>query len=372
MVLNNTGQPGGSTTVRIRGSSSIRSGNQPLFVVDGVPLSGGSARPGGNGGDFGNDGGNPLNFINPNDIASIEILKDASATAIYGSRGANGVILITTKKGKSGAPTVDVSASVGASNVLKKLEVLDAGEYRQALKDYSITGGDFGGDVDAFDAITRTAITQNYNVAVGGGTENGRYRISAGYLNQQGVIEESRLNKISTNITSSFKFLESKKLGLEMNLLVTQANEKIAPISAFVGFTGNLISQALQWNPTHALVKPGTDSAWIDPAVGATTINPLAQLRYYDDKAKVNTIIATISPSYKITNDLEYKFSYSINRQVGVRRGEVNRLLNVTSIERQGCRIHNKPGTNKYTAHKYLKLQQTTGYEVQFKCSCRS
>ncbi len=347
MVINNTGQPGGSTTVRIRGSSSIRSGNQPLFVVDGVPLSGGSARPGGNGGDFGNDGGNPLNFINPNDIASMEILKDASATAIYGSRGANGVILISTKKGKSGTPTVDVSASVGASNVLKKLEVLDAGEYRKALGDYSITGGDFGGDVDAFDAITRTAITQNYNVAVGGGTENGRYRISAGYLNQQGVIEESRLNKISTNITTSFRFLESKKLGLEMNLLVTQSNEKIAPISAFVGFTGNLISQALQWNPTHALVKPGTDSAWIDPAVGATTINPLAQLRYYDDKAKVNTVIATITPSYKITNDLEYKFSYSINRQVGVRRGEVNRLLNVAGIEGRGAAfITNQEQTN--------------------------
>jgi iron complex outermembrane receptor protein len=347
MVINNTGQPGGSTTVRIRGTSSIRSGNQPLFVVDGVPLSGGSARPGGNGADFGNDGGNPLNFINPNDIASMEILKDASATAIYGSRGANGVILITTKKGRSGAPTVDVSASVGASNVLKKLEVLDAGEYRQALKDYSITGGDFGGDVDAWDAITRTAITQNYNVAVGGGTENGRYRISAGYLNQQGVIEESRLNKLSTNITTSFRFLESKKLGLEMNLLVTQTSEKIAPISAFVGFTGNLISQALQWNPTHPLVKPGTDSAWIDPAVGLTTINPLAQLRYYDDKAKVNTVIASIAPSYKITNDLEYKFSYSINRQVGVRRGEVNRLLNAGDIQNRGLAfITNQEQTN--------------------------
>ncbi|HET6766124.1 MAG TPA: SusC/RagA family TonB-linked outer membrane protein [Chitinophagaceae bacterium] len=347
LVINNTGQPGGSTTVRIRGSSSIRSGNQPLFVVDGVPLSGGSARPGGNGADYGNDGGNPLNFINPADIASIEILKDASATAIYGSRGANGVILITTKKGRSGAPTVDVSASAGISNVLKKLEVLDASEYRQALKTYSITGGDFGGDVDAFDAITRTAITQNYNVAVGGGNENGRYRISAGYLNQQGIVENSRLNKISTSITTNFRFLESKKLGLEMNVLVTQADERIAPISAFVGFTGNLISQALQWNPTHPLLKPGTDSAWIDPAVGATTINPLAQLRYFDDKAKVNTIIASISPSYKITNDLEYKFLYSINRQVGNRKGQLNRLLNVAGIEGRGSAfIGNQEQTN--------------------------
>lgn len=120
LVINNTGQPGGSTTVRIRGTSSIRSGNQPLFVVDGVPLSGGSARPGGSGGNFGNDPGNPLNFINPNDIANIEILKDASATAIFGSRGANGVVLITTKRGLSGVPQLDISASTGISRASSK------------------------------------------------------------------------------------------------------------------------------------------------------------------------------------------------------------------------------------------------------------
>ena len=278
MVINNTGQPGGATTVRIRGSSSIRSGNQPLFVVDGVPLSGGSARPGGTGGDFGSDGGNPLSFINPNDIANIEILKDASATAIYGSRGANGVILITTKRGKAGVPQLSASASSSISNVAKKLEVLNAGEYRKALSDYGLTTGDFGSSVDAFKAITRTALTQNYNVAVGGGTENGRYRISAGYLDQEGIIKTSELKKMTFNLTSSFKFLENKKLGLDINVLVNQNDEDIAPISEFVGFTGNLISQALQWNPTHPLIKPGTDSAWIDPAVGSTTINPLAEL----------------------------------------------------------------------------------------------
>ena len=145
-------------------------------MVDGVPLSGGSARPGGNGASYGNDPGNPLNFINPNDIASIEILKDASATAIYGSRGANGVVLVTTKRGKTGTPQIDVSTSVSVSNVLKKLEVLDGDEFRQILTDYkqvdTTTGklkGDFGGNVDAFDAITRTALTQNYNAAISGG-----------------------------------------------------------------------------------------------------------------------------------------------------------------------------------------------------------
>jgi TonB-linked SusC/RagA family outer membrane protein len=353
LVINNTGQPGGATTVRIRGTSSIRSGNQPLYVVDGVPLSGGSARPGGSGGDFGSDPGNPLAFINPNDIASMEILKDASATAIYGSRGANGVIIITTKRGKTGAPQLDATASTSVSRIIKQLEVLNADEYRQALKDYNIppdsaTGrlrGDFGGSVNAFDAITRTAITQNYNVSMSGGTENGRYRLSVGYLDQKGIIKTSDLKKITANLTSSFRFLESKKLGLDINILVTQTDEQIAPVNSFVGFTGNLISQALQWNPTRPLTKAGTDSAVIDP--GSTTINPLAQMQYFDDKAKVNTILASISPSYKITKELEYKFIYSVNRQVGVRRGQVNRLLNAGGIENRGVAfIGNQEQTN--------------------------
>ena len=341
LVINNTGQPGGATTVRIRGTSSIRSGNQPLFVVDGVPLSGGSARPGANGAQFGSDPGNPLDYINPNDINNIEILKDASATAIYGSRGANGVVLITTKRGKLGIPQFDVNASSGVANVLKKLKVLNAGEYRQALKDYnvgtdSVTGrlkGDFGQSADAWDAITRTGVTQSYNASVNGGTEDGRYRISAGYLDQKGVIETSELKKLTVNLTSNFKFLESKKLGLDINVLATQTNEHIAPISQFVGFEGNLISQALQWNPTQSMTKPGTDSAVI---LGGTTINPLAQLQYFNDIATVNTIIASISPSYKITKELEAKFIYSVNRQVGLRKGQVNRLLNANNVLDRG------------------------------------
>lgn len=347
LVINNTGQPGGSTTIRVRGSSSIRSGNQPLFVIDGVPLSGGSSRPGtGGGGDYGSDGGNPLNFINPNDIAGMEILKDASATAIYGSRGANGVIIITTKRGKSGAPQLDASASVGVSNVLKKLEVLNADEYKKVLQDYNIATGDYGQNEDAWDAITRTAITQNYNTAISGGTENGRYRVSAGYLNQEGVIETSQLKKITANLTSSFKFLESKKLGLDVNVLVTQTNEHIAPVSAFVGFTGNVISQALQWNPTLK-VRQSADSITMPP-LGGTTINPLSSLAYYKDRAVINTIIASISPSYKITDDLVYKFLYSVNRQTGVRKGMVDRRLNLDGVLDHGnAFIGNDEQTNQ-------------------------
>ncbi len=353
LVLNNSGQPGGATTVRIRGASSIRSGNQPLFVIDGVPLSGGDARPGFSGGGIGNTpAANPLNFMNPNDIASIEVLKDASATAIYGSRGSNGVVLITTKRGQTGSPGIDFSASAGVSTIMKRLEVLTGDEYRAALKQYNQTGGDFGTSVDALDAILQNAITQNYNVAVGGGTENGRYRLSAGYLNQEGIVRESGLKKYSANLTSNFKFLENRKLGLDFNLLASHTTENIAPISNDAGFTGSLIGQALQWNPTHALIKPGTDSAWIDPAVGATTINPLAMLNAYDDNANISTVLASISPSYKITDDLEYRFLYSINRSLGVRRSQVNRFLNAQGIENRGAaRIANNEQTNQSLTH---------------------
>ena len=360
MVINNSGQPGGATTVRIRGTSSIRSGNQPLYVVDGVPLSGGSARPGGGGSGIGSTPGtNPLNFINPADIASIEILKDASATAIYGSRGANGVILITTKRGTSGAPTLEVGASAGISKIMKRLEVLDATEYKQALSRYGLTGGNYGGDVDALDAILRTAFVQNYNAAISGGNENGRYRVSASYLDQEGIVRESELKKFTANLTSNFRLLNNRKLGVDFNVLVTGTNEMLAPISNDAGFTGSLIGQALQWNPTHPLRKPN-DSIWIDNQIGNTTVNPLAMLEAHDDRANENTILATVAPSYKITSDLEYRTQFSITRRQGVRRSQVERWLNIDGIRNRGvASVNNAEETTQ-------QITNTLSYNNEF------
>ena len=338
MVISNSGQPGGPSTVRIRGTASIRSGQQPLYVVDGVPLSGTSARPSPPGNGFGTPPGtNPLNFLNPNDIGSIQILKDASAAAIYGSRGANGVILITTKRAQPGNPVIDVNATVGVSNMMKQLKVLDGNEYRSALQKYGLTGGDFGGDYDAMDAITRTGYTQNYNVAMGGGTDNSRYRLSLSYLDQKGIIKESEFKKYTAYLNSNFKLLNNRKLNVDFSLLVSGTREGLVPISNDAGFTGSLIGQALQWNPTHALIKPGTDSAWIDPAVGATTVNPLAMLNAYDAVTNENVILASVAPSYKITRDLEYKFQYSITRRVGKSLGEIKRWINIEGLQNKGA-----------------------------------
>ena len=195
-ITNNNGAPGAGATIRIRGTSSVRSGNNPLIVVDGVPLEGGSGRPGlGLPGLGGTPGSNPLNFINPNDIESMDVLKDASAAAIYGSRGANGVILITTKKAKAGAAVIEVGYSVGLSNIANQIDILSGDEYRAALTKYGLANGNYGSSVDAMDAITRTGVTQNMNIALSGGNENARQRISLSFLNEKGIIEESQLKK---------------------------------------------------------------------------------------------------------------------------------------------------------------------------------
>ena len=348
MVINNTGQPGASTTVRIRGNSSIRAGNNPLFVVDGIPLSGTSARPGGGGG-YGTDGGNPLNYLNPNDIASMDILKDASATAIYGSRGANGVVLITTKRGQSGSPTLNVMASMGVSNLLNKPEVLSADEFRQALQFYTPDNtSDFGGNENAFDAITRTAITHNYNMDVSGGNSDGRYRVSAGYLDQNGIIETDRLKKYTANVSTNFRFLESKRLGLDVNVLATQTDEYRPSLDGGVGFEGNVISQALQWNPTLPLRDENGELTFQSP----TLINPLTSLAAYRDNVVVNTILASFAPSFKITDDLEYKLMYSLTHQTGRRTGRfIAGMINPSNVNNGSARIGNNTETNHQLTH---------------------
>jgi iron complex outermembrane receptor protein len=369
-VVNNSGAPGGAATIRIRGVGSIRSGNSPLVVVDGVPLSGGTAAPGNGTPLGGSPGENPLNFINPADIASMDVLKDASATAIFGSRGANGVIMITTKKGQSGAPRIEFNTAVGVSNMLRSMDVLNGDEYRSALKSYGLTSGDFGANVNALDAITRTGIQQNYNIAISGGNDNGKYRVSAGYLDNQGIVKESGFKKYSAGLSSSFRFLESKKLGLDINLLTAQTVTRQAPISNDAGFQGSLIGNALQWNPTHPLYKPD-GSIWVNNNLGATTVNPMALLAAHDDISNLSTILASISPSFKILNNLEYRMLYSVNYGSGDRKSEIRNWLNLTGNLGWAQSINNK-SVNQQLTHTLtyspkitnnLSLNAVVGYE---------
>ncbi|OLY91091.1 iron complex outermembrane recepter protein [Cnuella takakiae] len=381
-ILNNSGQPGAAVSVRIRGASSVRTGNQPLFVVDGVPLSGNSARPGFDapGGLGGTPEGNPLNFINPNDIASIDVLKDASAAAIYGSRAANGVVLITTKRGQSGAPKIDFSVSAGVSNMLRQIDVLDGNEYRAALQTYGISNANnYGANVDAMDEITRSAGVQNYNVAVGGGNESGRYRLSLGYLDQKGIVIGSGLKRMVSNFNGGFKFLESKRLGLDFNIIASQQREDLAPVTSSAGFEGSLIGQALQWNPTRPLRKAdGSLNLNYTATDGfpATAYNPLATSEFYSDKAKVTSILASVTPYFKITNDLEYRMILGLNYGTGIRRSQVSNQSEVNAVRTNGGQAYYSNNetmssqlthTLNYTKEISDKLNLTAlvGYEFQ-------
>jgi len=373
-VLANSGQPGSAATVRIRGNSSIRGGNEPLWVVDGVQLTGNSTKPGTNAGDLGaTPASNPLNYLNPNDIESIQVLKDASATAIYGSRGANGVIIITTKKGKSGVPTVDFNTSVGFSSILKKYEVLDGNEYREALRQYGLTGGDYGSNADAFDEILRTGVVQNHGASITGGSSGGSYRVGLNYFNQQGIVKENDLQRVSANISGSYSFLESKRLGLDFGVIAAQTKENGPAVSTNAGFRGSLIGNALQWNPTHPLYDD-TGAPIIIPDFGNFT-NPVALLDAFKDKANTVDIIASISPSFKITDNLIYKFFYSINHGVGDRRLQVSRRINLQDIENRGLASYNEEkNTNQILTHtlnyianitRNLNVNAVAGYEYQ-------
>ena len=325
-ITNNSGQPGVATTIKIRGNNSIRAVNNPLYVVDGVPLDGRTARPS----VFISQGfgttpeSNPLLYINPNDIAQIDVLKDASSAAIYGSRGANGVIVITTKKATASGTKLEFGTSFGVSTgYLKKYEILDAGQFRTALTKYGLPASlDKGATVNALDAITQKNFSSDYSLAISSGNEYGKFRASFLASKARGFLKNSNLDKYLGSFGGSYKFLD-KKLSVDFNLRVGSTKENITNVSNTADSKGNLISSALSWNPTEAF----TDAAGNYVVSGNGSGNPLAFAEAYSDIAKVNSILADISASYKIVENLEYKFLFAINNGSGERNTNIDGWL---------------------------------------------
>ena len=323
-ITNTSGQPGAASTIQIRGNSSIRSSNNPLYVVDGVPLDGSSARP-----NLGNAFGstpnsNPLLFIDPNSIAQIEVLKDASSAAIYGARGANGVIVITTKKGTSGPMKIEAGVNYGINaGYLKKFEVLNAGQYRSAIKKYGVAPTlDGGANTDALKEITQHTLSQNYSVAFSGGNELGKFRASFLASRNQGFIKKSSLDKYLATFGGNYKFLDNK-LTLDFNLIAGNYGEVLTSVSNTAGSTGNIISSALSWNPTQPLRQ--SNGLYNFPSNGSG--NPLAFNDAFNDKSSVSSFLGNISGAYKILDNLEYKFLYGINHGTGVRNVNIEGWL---------------------------------------------
>ncbi|WP_162415886.1 SusC/RagA family TonB-linked outer membrane protein [Cyclobacterium roseum] len=222
--------PGGGMKIRIRGTNSINASSDPLYVIDGFPIDNINTTPGG----AGNNAlaADPLSSISPSEIESIEILKDASATAIYGARGANGVVLITTKRGKLGSAKIDFDYSLNVANVRKKLDLANAEELAILTNEWALNNNqpliydginkplpeELGEGTDWQDQIFRTALTHTYNLSLSGGTENTKYLVSGNYMDQDGIIIESNFKRGGLKFNLDQKINDRIKAGINLNV----------------------------------------------------------------------------------------------------------------------------------------------------------
>ena len=305
-VTNGGGTPGGGADIRIRGGSSLSASNDPLIVIDGLALD--------------NQGvkglANPLSMVNPQDIETFTVLKDASATAIYGSRGSNGVIIITTKKGRKGQRAhVSYNGNVSYSTRQKSLDVLGASEYRNFINSYygaeSAAAAIMGNaDTDWQDEIYRGAFSVDHNITVNGGLKNMPYRINAGYTNQDGILRGSNFQRTTASVTLNPSFLDDH-LTFNINGKFMYAHNDYANTDA--------ISEAVRMDPTQApfsddpaFANYGKYFTWTDdgktlkdpnyPTIANrnTAKNPLALLAEKHDRARSFDYMGNVEVDYKI------------------------------------------------------------------------
>lgn len=345
-VVNSSGEPGAAIDVSIRGIGSIRSGSTPLFVVDGVPLSNENVSPAGADVGLGSSAAkNPLNFLNTNDIASITVLKDASAAAIYGARGSNGVVIITTKQGKKGKATLTYDSYVSISNMIKKLDLLSAEQYRKAAPDY-----DHGGNTDWQDEIFRTAITSNHNLSFSKRTQSGGYYASLSHMDQDGIVETSDFKRTTARLNAEESFLDKKRLKVKMNLTASEIDETGIPNGANAGSDGQVMLHALMANPTFSVFDKKGDYTNFNLN---QSYNPMYFLNIYDDKTKTFRVLGNIEASFRIFNGLDYKFNYGIDRSTSERNTTI--YPNVTNgISPEGKYVYNSSNSQSSLLEHYL------------------
>ena len=307
-ISNTSGAPGAGVNIRIRGSNSVRSNNNPLFVVDGVPLSGGATTAGANViGLGGNPAKNPLNFLNPNDIESISILKDASATAIYGSRGANGVVIVTTKSGRSKKGEFSYQANISSSKALDTYDLLSADKFLSERLRVGLAvdaASDYGSATDWQDVIFRTAMSHNQNLSYSKSHDNGSYIATLGLGNQTGIVENSNLERLTARVNLNHRFLDDK-LRLSFQGSVSRVNDNLAPTGGTAGYKGDILGAAFSANPTWPN-DPDFD--------GGTLVNPANLLAYTQGTTNTNRYLANLSLEYDLTSNLKAKLAVGVDK----------------------------------------------------------
>ena len=305
-VISKGGAPGEGATIRIRGGSSLTAENDPLIVIDGLAMD--------------NKGvkglANPLSMVNPNDIESFTVLKDASATAIYGSRASNGVIIITTKKGQAGArPTISYDGNVSVSTVKSTVDVMDGDQFRSFIKDiwgedseaYSKLGN---ANTDWQKEIFRPAVSTDHNLTISGGLKNMPYRVSFGYTNQNGIVKTSKFERYTASVSLAPSFFEDH-LKVNANLKGMIAKNRYAD--------GSAVGSAVSFDPTQSVRSDdpyhqyyfdgyfqwNTDASSLNDDTWKRTFNsnapgnPVALLEEKDDRAISKSLIGNLELDYK-------------------------------------------------------------------------
>ncbi|MFN4313803.1 MAG: SusC/RagA family TonB-linked outer membrane protein [Chitinophagaceae bacterium] len=292
-ITSGGGSAGGGSRIRIRGGASLNASNDPLIVIDGVPVeSNGIA-----------GSGNLLNTINPDDIESMSVLKDAAATALYGSRASNGVIIITSKKGSRGKPRFNYNSQVSVSAIGKQVDVMTADEIRKVITEDAIATGNntyrnlLGtANTNWQDEIYQTALTNIHNFSVSGAAGNMPYRVSVGYLSQEGILRTDKFDRYSAGVNLSPKFLNDH-LTVNLNLKASQTENQFAD--------GGAIGSAVSFDPTQPVngSKYGGYYEWLQAdgtAINLATRNPVALLMLRDNTSRVRRLIGNVQLDYKL------------------------------------------------------------------------
>ncbi|MCW1964356.1 SusC/RagA family TonB-linked outer membrane protein [Chryseobacterium viscerum] len=313
-IVQSSGEPGAGVNVSIRGIGSIRSGSTPLFVVDGIPLNNDPVSAQSPNVGLGNTTAkNPLNFLNTSDIESITVLKDASAAAIYGARGSNGVVLVTTKRGKKGEPMFTYDTYLGFSSVIKKLDLMTADEYRAAGIDKSY---DHGGNTDWQDEIYRNAVSSNHSVSFSKATETGNYFASLSHMDQDGIVLNSSFKRTTARLNAEESFFDNKRLKVKLNLTASDIRETGIPNGGNAGSDGQLIIHALMANPTRSVYDQNGNYTNFNMNAH---YNPLYLLSVYEDKTNTFRVLGNTEATLRILPGLNYKFNLGVDRSLSER-----------------------------------------------------
>ncbi|MDD5151638.1 MAG: SusC/RagA family TonB-linked outer membrane protein [Flavobacterium sp.] len=324
-ITSSSGEPGAANSIRIRGNGTLRGGNGPLIVVDGVPLAGGDVSAGGANLNLGTmTAKDPLSFINQNDIESMSILKDASSTAIYGARGANGVIIITTKKGKSKEPELSYSNSFTTSSYASKFDVLSTSEFLAATP--TNDANHFGDSYDWKKQVLQTGGSMNHDLSYSSGTDKSNTRVSLGMANTDGIVRNTGLDKYTASLYNSNDFLDGR-VKLETRISYSNIKDRRGLITNDTGYIGNLLSAALYWNPTRSVYDATMPGGYT--RVSGDYINPVHLMNSFSNNGDLSKFLGSITTTVKLTNNLKYNMVFGYETSNSVVKQQATPDLNI-------------------------------------------